>query len=252
MWKAPPLAPRLFERSSPRVQLDVRSYEGDSDHRFQANLQEDAADRTGLTHPVRSYRMELNVPVTETAPGLVTISLGGIPAHAFARLFLSRSALWAVMAADDAATAFDVNTVGWLDTSDPTFERLETAVEEHTPLLVDGWSSPIRDNDGSYRWMSAPTARVLLPLTNGGRRIRIQARYDEQGSPAASIRWAIDGSELPRQVLRPGWAEYQWAVPPGALHEGTNELVLAVEPAAGVDGSKTLVAVGSISVEHRP
>ncbi len=71
---------------------------------------------------------------------------------------------------------------GLLRTPDRVTEMLLMSRDEQSQLVGVGWSSVDADGGGAFRWMTAPEARVLLPVTrDGARRVRIQALREANG-----------------------------------------------------------------------
>ncbi len=216
-----PLEPRTFDKSQDRI--SARTIEV----------------TPGLGPRGHLYRLEIGVPGSRSAS--VLLALGGVPAHAFARLRPSP-------APARPATIFSIDTAGLLRTPDRRSEVLLMARDEQSQLTGDGWSAVDFDVVGPYRWMTASESALVLPVAaTGHTHVRLQAlqRPDRAGSTRLALR--LNETMLPAQLIQPGWHAYEWSVPEGALHEGTNEMAIIVDR---VPQERT-VAVFDVRLERR-
>ena len=215
---ARPLAPRAIDRSSNALRVEVTPV--------------DDNDGSALWQVPHRYKVEVASP---SGAGSVLLAFGGVPAYAAARVTQPASA---------PATAFSVETTGLLRSPDRSSEVLLMARDEQAQLTGAGWSAVEADAVTPFRWLTAPEARLVLPLAmDSARAIRIQARYDQQPADAAlSVR--LNDVALPPQVLRSGWSTYEWMVAPGTLRPGTNEAMLLLD---GV-GAGRGVAIADVRV----
>jgi hypothetical protein len=216
-----PLEPRTFDKSQDRIS---------------ARMSEVAP---GLGARGHLYRIEIGVPGTRSAS--VLLALGGVPARAFARLTSSRAAR--------AATIFSIGIAGLLRTPDRRSEVLLMARDEQSQLTGDGWSAVDFDVIGPYRWMTASESSLVLPVVaTGHTHVRLQAlrRPDRAGSTRLALR--LNETMLPAQLIQPGWHAYEWSVPEGALHEGTNEMAIVMDRLPG----ERAIAIADIRLERRP
>jgi hypothetical protein len=131
--------------------------------------------------------------------------------------------------ASSAPRLFSIDTAGLLRTPDAGSEVLVMARDEQAQLTGTGWSAVDHDATGPYRWMTAPVARLVLPVAGPApRSIRIHAMLESAGV-GATVRLRVNRTELPSQALRAGWQAYEWSLPPGSVARGTNEAVVMVE-----------------------
>jgi hypothetical protein len=117
--------------------------------------------------------------------------------------------------------------------------------------LGAGWSAVESDDAGAYRWITAPTARVVVPPARGvWRAIRVEAFQPHDAAPA-TLALAVGGEVLPAQPLRSGWADYEWQVPADRARHAAGrplDVSLRVEPArAGeVLSASRIIAIASV------
>ena len=125
------------------------------------------------------------------------------------------------------------------------------ARDEQAQLTGHGWSAVDHDPVGAYRWMTAPEARLVLPIAGPAPTgIRMQTMLETPGV-AATVRLRVNRTELPAQSLRKGWHAYEWSLPPGSAAPGTNEAVVIVEGLplrAGANAGARGVAVSEVRV----
>jgi hypothetical protein len=205
------LVPRVIDHSSSRSRIEITLFEGSLETRIGTEGTSGAGENT--------YKIEIHAPEAEPVSAL--LALGGVPATAMGRATLLPSA--------EAASVFSIDTSGLLRTPDAGSEILLMARDEQAQLTGHGWSAVDRDPLGSYRWMTAPEARLVLPIAGpAARAIRIQARL-EHAPAGATVRLRLNRTELPSQSLRAGWHAYEWSLPPGSVAPGTNEAAVIVE-----------------------
>jgi hypothetical protein len=122
--------------------------------------------------------------------------------------------------------------------------------DEQSQLIGDGWSSVDWDHVSAYRWMTGTEARLLLPIAKPHPRlIRLQALLEEGGAPT-SVGLRVNGVELSRQPLRPGWNSYEWSVPDGMRE--ISDVVMTVDqlsPSRGQSAARG-IAVTEVRVIH--
>jgi hypothetical protein len=210
-----PLAPRAFDRSSPRLRHEITAFGIADRAALQAAVEADRLNSVAPTQPVYVYR----IAVTSPEPASVLTALGGVPAHAVGRVVRGRAA----------GTIFRVDTIGLLRTPDRASEVLLMTRDDQSQLTGYGWSPVESDAVSAYRWMTATDARLLLPtVRRDARRIRIQALLEEGGAPS-TVGLRVNHVEVPSQRLRPGWNSYEWTVP-GALAEPlANDVVITID-----------------------
>ena len=170
------------------------------------------------------------------------LSFGGVPRRALGRL----------VTGGPAVSVAPVDYRGLLRSPDRASEILLMSRDEQSQLVGAGWSGVGTDAGGGFRWMTAPEARVLLPVARAGaRRIRIQA-LREEGGPA-SIRLTLDGRALPWQPLQPGWQSYEWELPEGLVQAGPMEAAVIVDALAASANNEAprAVAVADIRLIAR-
>ena len=170
------------------------------------------------------------------------LSFGGVPRRALGRLVTEGTAV----------SIAPVDYRGLLRAPDRTSEILLMSRDEQSQLVGAGWSSVAVDAGGGFRWMTAPEARVLLPVARAGaRRIRIQAFRDANGP--GSIRLALNGATLPWQPLQRGWQAYEWGLPEGLLQPGPIEAAVIVDalPASANNEAPRAVAIADIRLIAR-
>jgi hypothetical protein len=237
-----PLAPRVVDRSSDRMRLEVTPFAQGSES-LRAQLTTDAASGGELASAPYVYRIEMNA--SGSRPMSALVALGGVPTTAIGRMTRSGS--------PNPGTLFSVETKGLLRSPDDSSEVLLLARDEQAQLTGHGWSAVDWDSVSPYRWMTTPEARLVLPIAKGSpRRIRIQALLDAAGVPS-TVRLRLNGTMLPEKSLSAGWFPYEWTLPAGALAPGTNEVTVIVDklpvPAKGDDAPRDL-AVTEVRVIH--
>jgi hypothetical protein len=237
----PPL-PRIIDRSSDGVRIDVTPFESAASAALHARMAADQMNGAPLDWDANVYRIEVNAPAE--APASVLLAFGGIPRLTMGRVMGSEASH---------ASILSVDTNGLLRTPDARSEVLLMARDEQAQLTGPGWSPVDWDSVSPYRWLTAAEARLVLPVAGSHpRRIRIQAVFDGTRAPA-SVRLRLNRTELPAQRLRPGWHAYEWPVPAGALASGINEAAGVVDglPASqSAGGVVRAVAVNELRVIH--
>jgi hypothetical protein len=234
------LAPRVVETTdAPRVTVSSAT----SVNAFpQAELDGEADALRALQHDPHIYRFEI---AASREPTAVFVATGGVPAHVAGRL--------AGEAGAGTADVVAVNTSGLLRSPDRRSEVLQMGRDAQSQLTGDGWSRVDWDSAGPFRWLIASEGRLMLPVTQGPIvRVRVQALQDDR-SPARNVALSVNGAALAAQPLTRGWHVYEWALPPGALSIGTNEVCVLVdgltqEPAGRVGGRG--VAVSDVQLIH--
>jgi Protein of unknown function (DUF2723) len=237
-----PLAPRAIDRSSDQVRVAIEAVVGEArlavaEHVVAAAPADAASAAEGSV-----YRVEVRAP--DGYSGSAFLAFGGVPTHAVGRVAASNEC--------EDAVVVGVDTEGLLRAPDEVSEVLFMTRDDQAQLAGDGWSAVDADGVGAWRWMTAPEARLLLPIAQAAMaRIRVQALLAEGDGPEA-IRLRLNGSALPWQRLRRGWHVYEWQAPPDALHPGTNEAAIVVDrlPPVASGGSPRAIAVAKIHVVH--
>jgi len=111
------------------------------------------------------------------------------------------------------------------------------------PAQGEPWTPPIRRT-------VAPDARVLVPLGRADiATIRLEASPQTAADAgAATVGLQVNGVTLPAQILRAGWATYEWTVPPGLFVAGTNLLTVQTKHTAPrIEQGAGLLQVGSVT-----
>ena len=219
-----PLTPRVVDRTSNRVSIGIAAFEGAAATALEESLEADAMGEVLEARPANTYRIEVNAPEDEA--GAVLLAAGGVPRHAVARVVRGRA---------PEAALVEVDLSGLLRTPDERSEVLLMARDEQSQLIGAGWSRVDWDVIGPYRWLTAPEADVLLPVSREASALRVQAFFDERRG-AASLALRINGAALPAHALRRGWHVYDWALPAGAIRRGINEMTMLVERENGESG----------------
>jgi hypothetical protein len=189
-----PLAPQVID-SQGRGPVGLRA--------FRVGDEATAAPMTAADRGRHAAR--LSVAATEgTAVGLIA-SLGGIPRRAVARvLSAGATPCWVCR----------VGTTGLLRGPDRTSAIVTMTRDDQSRLVGAGWSAVEADDAGPYRWMTATTARLVLPARQGGwSRLRLEAFRGpgEDGPGEVAIR--VGEAALPAQPVQPGWRTYEWTLP---------------------------------------
>jgi hypothetical protein len=244
------LAPRMVERSSDAVSAELASHDGPEASAFQARLASDRVPEAAMDLQQKVYRVEISNAEAETVS--VTLALGGLSTRAVGRA--------TVAGPGDAVTLFRVDTGGLLRTPDRRSEVLGMARDDQAQLTGAGWSPVESDGVAPYRWITAPEARLVLPVASrDASRIRVRAMLDvadnERGQGVLStIRLRLNGANLPPQPLRPGWHVYEWPLDPGMLPHGVSEASIILEeptPPQEPATSSRRVAVGELRIVGR-
>jgi hypothetical protein len=234
------LSPRVIDRSSEGARIEITRSE-EAARSLRARIVTDGASGAGLDSHADTYRIEVHAPEAVTVSAL--IALGGVPVTAIGRTTLRTAA--------KAASVFSIDTAGLLRTPDALSEVLLMARDEQAQLTGHGWSAVDHDPVGAYRWMTAPEARLVLPIAGPAPAgIRMQTMLEAPGV-AATVRLRVNRTELPAQSLRKGWHAYEWSLPPGSAAPGTNEAVVIVEGLplrAGANAGARGVAVSEVRV----
>jgi hypothetical protein len=207
------LEPRVMDRTPEEIQVEITR----------------AADQ-----PLALYRHTywINVRASGAEPASVLIALGGVP----------RRALGRVVTAGPVVALVPVDYQGLLRTPDRVTEVLLFSRDEQSQLVGAGWSRVDKEGRDAYRWMTAPEARVLLPVAHiGARRVRVQALREASGP--TSIRIVLNGTVLPWQELRRGWHGYEWELPADLVATGPTEAAVVVDALPPQRGNEPLRAV---------
>jgi hypothetical protein len=144
----------------------------------------------------------VSVGAEPAAPVAIWLTLGGVPRRAVARLV-----------GEGRGHAAPVSLSGTL--RGPTGRSAVVTMHRGTVArtMGAGWSAVEGDDAGPYRWMTAPRARVVVPQPPAPwRTVRIEA-FRPAGRPQGTLSVALGPHVLPPVPLRPGWADYHWAVP---------------------------------------
>ena len=236
-----PLAPRVIDRSSDQVSVEVAAFEGAARAELRARLEADALKMSDLDQRANVYRIRVTSSGRDRVS--VLLALGGVPAEAIAHVPHSGSS--------GEVTAYSIDTQGLLRTPDRASEVLLLARDEQAQLPGHGWSPVDWDAVSPYRWMTAREARLVLPIAmNDARRIRIQALLEDTGAPTV-VSLRVNGTDLPSQALLEGWHAYEWDVPAGALWQGTNEVTLVIDrlsPSKTSDAPRRGIALSELRV----
>jgi len=101
----------------------------------------------------------------------------------------------------------------------------------HLPLQARNFSDPEVEDGVRCRWVRDRDARLFIPLSGASAvQVTVQARALETAEPQfMELDW--NGTPTGRQPMTTTWADYTFAVPAAAVHEGTNELVLRFDRA---------------------
>jgi hypothetical protein len=172
----------------------------------------------------------IGVGAEPAGPVAVWLALGGVPRRALARVTGGGPARLAPVSASgvvgDAAGGSAVLAMN----------RGEAA-----RAVGAGWSDVESDDAGPYRWVVAPRARLLVSRPRvPWRTIRVEA-FRPDGPGPATLAVGLGDRLLAPLPLRPGWAAYEWAVPPEAAVELTAP---AVDVALVVDAGAVPPAPG--------
>jgi hypothetical protein len=213
-----PLAPRTSEWSSNALKVDFTSFDGITDDAIRVLLA-DHGDPAGFVPSTRLHRIRMIAPNDGPDRIAVELALGGVPTRAIGRL--SGDSL-------RPAAVFRVDTSDLLRVIDAQTDALLMGRDAQQQLIGYGWAPVEGDAAGPYRWMTATSARVLLPTDrHGDAGLLLQALREDNGPTSLVI--TLNGVTLPSQTLRQGWAWYEWTPPAGTLRPGTNELTITVD-----------------------
>ena len=214
-----PMAPRVIERSSDDVSVEVAAFEGAARAELSSSFEADALKASDLDERANVYRIRITASGRD--PVSVLLALGAVPSDAIGRAPRSGSS--------GEVTAYSIDTQGLLRTPDRASEVLLFARDEQSQLPGHGWSPVDWDTVSPYRWMTAREAKLVLPIVmNDAGRIRIQALLEETGA-ATAVSLRLNGTDLSPLALFEGWHTYEWDVPAGALRQGTNEVTLIID-----------------------
>jgi hypothetical protein len=224
------------------VEVEITSFEGDSRAQLETTLAMDDAGGGRLENDTNLYRIRARATGGETVS--VLVALGGVPARAIGRVTPSGA---------PPAAVFCIDTQGLLRTPDRSTELLLFARDDQAQLTGPGWSPVDWDAVSPYRWMTAPEARLVLPVArDDARKIRLQALLEE-GGRSSTIGLRLNGTELAAQSLRSGWHTYEWSLPAGLIRRATNDLVVIVDelspPQEGGAGARG-VALTDLRIIH--
>jgi hypothetical protein len=92
----------------------------------------------------------------------------------------------------------------------------------------EGWSDNEEIGGATANWATARDARLFIPL----REVRdcellIRATpFSYEGAPPQTMAVSLNGHDLGSVELAPGWNDYEFAAPAGAIRYGLNELTL--------------------------
>ena len=236
------LRPRVFDRPTAAVQADL-PWSSSS-----AAGQPMIRGGPVLPDPATAHRYQLEVSMRGSArePGAAQLAFGGIPSYAVA--LLTPSARREPVTADVIA----VDTGGLPETQDARTDIIRMGRTDQAQLLGEGWSDAEGDAIGPYRWFTSAASLLLPSRDGGGVALRLHARA-EPADRAGAVRLGggVNGRELPPMELSPGWRTYEWPLPPGLLHTGSNELTLSLK--GGNDRIRLGVAtVAVVYSESRP
>jgi hypothetical protein len=209
------LAPRVVETTdSPRVAVTREDAPGALAN---GDVEQGVERLQTLRADPHRYRFEI---AAGADPAAVLLATGGVPAHVVARLHGEGAGRADVMR---------VETRGLLRSPDRHSEVLQMGRDAQAQLTGDGWSRVDWDAGGPFRWMTAPEARLMLPVTHAPvARVRVQALRDVR-SPATTVALRVNDAALPAQQLQPGWHVYEWDLPAGAIDSGTNEALVVID-----------------------
>lgn len=93
-------------------------------------------------------------------------------------------------------------------------------------FLGEGWAGAEgKDESLTFRWSTATRATIGVPPVEGATQIRIIAMpLDHPSLPPQTVTPIVGGQRLVTTTLRPGWSEYWFDLPHGALRASWNEI----------------------------
>lgn len=101
---------------------------------------------------------------------------------------------------------------------------------QNNALLYQGYGWLPFENiaDADATWATEQRATIFLPLRElRGYKLRLRALpFVFPNAPNQSFGVTVNGKNLPRAQMQPGWNEYEIALPADALKKGVNEIVL--------------------------
>ncbi len=236
-----PFAAREVDQSPGQARIGITPCGDDERRTLTARLRSEGVAGAGIGEDATIVRMDVSVPPGEAAPVSIVFALGAIPRHAVAR-----------SSSSDLSELFRVNTDELLWTVDRDTEQLAMSRDEQSDLIGGGWSKVEYDGVTPYRWMEQTVAQVLLPIHAAHPSSLTVQAFAAENAGALNLHLRINGTDLPAQGLRTGWASYEWVPPVGLLHQGVNELAFLVSTSATKWNGRT-AAVTTISVSrHDP
>ena len=101
-----------------------------------------------------------------------------------------------------------------------------TAEPRTKMVMGEGWAGDEQIQGATANWAVARKSRVFLSAAAGSDyRLTVAALpFDYPGAGEQSMRLRVNGNELSRVALSPGWAEYTWEVPARFLRAGLNDV----------------------------
>ena len=203
-----PVSPRLAGGSEARVRVE-RFSPGARDELL-ASLRRDGLEASHLDGGGRVTR----ISVDGASGGALRLDVGGIPAHATARL--KGTTLCA--APTGGYSFFEGGRI---------VEKLDLTARG-TAFLGDGWGSPREDGAFVVREIEARRGELLVPSASSGPiRIHLQARL-EAAPEDARLELSVRESSAGFRVVESGWRDYEWDIPAASWNVGTNLVSLAV------------------------
>lgn len=215
-----PLAPRVLDRSHADIEVSVS----------QGTPMDlpSVPDGAPLPADAHVYRIDIRAPVDGLAATM--IALGGVPRDLIARV-----------EDGDAATIASVDTTGLLRTPDDASEVLLMARDEQQQLVGAGWSPVDWDAVSPFRWTIERRAHLLLPVARAGaERLSLQA-FRRASAGSSRLRVLLNGLDLGEREVREGWHRYEWSIPDGGVHDGTNSMVLVVDEPSDEEAGREAV-----------
>jgi Interleukin-like EMT inducer len=117
-------------------------------------------------------------------------------------------------------------------------------------VLGEGWAEDEEIQGATANWAVAEQSRVFLPAAAGSDyRLTVEALpFDYPGAGEQGMALRVNGNELNRVTLAPGWAEYAWDVPADFLRPGLNDVWFEFDhvaaPADVLPGNGTIGTTG--------
>jgi hypothetical protein len=131
----------------------------------------------------------------------------------------------------------------WLDEGPWRLRRLDLGPEDGGTFLGEGWYPPAAEG---YRATRSRRSRLRVPIRHTEPATIVLRARAEPAELATSVSVRLNGQVLGEAALPASWGELSFAIPPGVLLTGFNDIDLVwseTARGAGQDGRNTAAAV---------